>query len=151
MDDLTLTVEIPPDSDGFIPMECPLCEERFGLRIEDIEDDEVLEVRCPHCGIASESYVTSEIIELAQTKLTNMALGLIHEEMKKLERKTKGKTIEVKAGKKPREEPEPPLVAEVNTLQAVCCESCGRTVKVSPLLALSVFTCPCCGVSNING
>lgn len=151
MDNFTLTIEIPPDSDGFIPMECPLCEERFGLRIEDIEDDEVLEVRCPHCGIASESYVTPEIIDLAQARLTNMALGLIHGEMKKLERKTKGKAIEVKAGKKPREEAEPPLVAEVNTLQVVCCKSCGRTVKVSPLLALSVFTCPCCGVSNING
>lgn len=151
MDDFTLTIEIPPDSDGFIPMECPLCEERFGLHNEDIEDDEVLEIRCPHCGIASESYVTPEIIELAQARLTNMALGLIHDEMKKLERTTKGKAIEIKAGKKPRDEAEPPLVAEVNTLQAVRCENCGRTVKVSPLLALSVFTCPCCGVSNING
>lgn len=151
MDDLTLTIEIPPDSDGFIPMECPLCEERFGLRIEDIEDDEVLEVRCPHCGIASDSYVTPNIIELAQTKLSIMALNLIHNEMKKLERATKGKAIEVKAGKKPQEEAEAPLVTDVNTMQEIRCENCGRTVKVTPLLALSVFICPCCGVSNIHG
>ncbi len=72
MDNFTLTIEIPTDSDGFIPMECPLCEERFGLRVEDIEDDEVLEMRCPHCGIASESFVTPEIVELAETKLANL-------------------------------------------------------------------------------
>lgn len=151
MDDFTIAIEISPDSDGFIPMECPLCGERFGLRAEDIEDDEVLEIRCPHCGIVSESFVTPEIIELAEARLANLALGLIHDEMEKLERTTKGKAIEIKAGRKPHEEPEPILAAEVNSLQEVQCDNCGRAAKVSAVLAFSVFVCPCCGVSNIHG
>lgn len=151
MDNFTLTIEIATDSDGFIPMECPLCEERFGLRIEDIEDDEVLEIRCPHCGIASESFVTPEIVELAETKLANLALGLIHDEIEKLERTTRGKTVEIKAGKRPHEEAESILTAEVNSLLEVQCDSCGREAKISPTLAFSIFVCPCCGVSNIYG
>lgn len=151
MNELTLSVEVQPDCDGFIPMECPLCEERFGLRAHDIEDDEVLDIRCPHCGIASESYATSEVIELAKAKLTNAALGLLHDEMKKLEKQTKGKLVEIKAGKRPREEPEPVLVSGVDNLMRVHCDSCGREAKVSPALAQTVFVCPCCGVSNIHG
>lgn len=126
MDDFALTIEIPPDSDGFIPMGMPSLRRAVWATAEDIEDDEVLEIRCPHCGITSESYVTPEIIELAEKKLANLALGLIHDEMKKLERTTKGKAIEVKVGRKLYEEAEPILAAEVNSLQEAQCDNCGR-------------------------
>lgn len=151
MGEISFDLQIPADDDGYIPMECPLCGERFGLKPDDLEDDAVLEIACPHCGIVSDNYFTQEVIDLAMAKAANIAMGQLYNEMAKLEKKTKGGAIEIKASKKSQGEPEPMLTPDVNALVQVQCESCGRAAKVTPLLALSVFVCPCCGVSNFHG
>lgn len=148
---MSFELQIPADNDGYIPMECPLCRERFGVKPEDIEDDAVLEIACPHCGIVSDNYFTQEVIDLAMAKAANFAMEKLHGEMKKLEKKTRGSLVEIKAGKRPEGNQEPMLTTDVNALVQVECEGCGRTAKVAPALALSVFVCPCCGVSNFHG
>ena len=101
-DELSFTIEIPCDDDGFVLMQCPQCGELFKLRPSDYESDEVLEVYCPGCGIASNSYLTDEVVELAMTIVQNKVIEELHGEMKRLERKTRDKVVSLQAGASPK-------------------------------------------------
>lgn len=144
------TIEIPCDDDGFVLLQCPQCGELFKLRPEDYESDDVIEVSCPSCGIASDNYLTDEVVELARTKAMNAALKMLEAEMKKLERKTKGNPVSFKAGKPLKRESESALMPSIDTLSRVTCDCCGRQSKISRLLKMSKFVCPLCGVINFN-
>ena len=143
-------IEIPCDDDGFVLLQCPQCGELFKLRPEDYESDDVIEVSCPSCGIASGSYLTDEVVELARAKATNATLAMLEAEMKKLERETKGKPIYFKVGKVPEQAYETMLYPYVDALAIATCDRCGKQSKVSKLLIMSRFVCPLCGVSNFN-
>ena len=149
-DDFSFTIEIPCDEDGFVLMQCPQCGEFFKLRPTDYESDDVLEVSCPACGIASENYLTEDAIELAMVVAKNRVFEALHGEMKKLERKTKGKTVSFKAGRPPRPDDEPVLQPSIDALAITTCRHCGKQSKTSRLLSMSMFICPLCGVSNFN-
>ncbi len=100
-------IELPCDNDGFVLMQCPICGELFKLRPDEIEDDQVLKICCPLCGLSSTSFFTDEVFELACIKSENIVSGQIHGEMKKLEKQITSKSISFKAGKKPKPKPEP--------------------------------------------
>jgi hypothetical protein len=42
------------DHDGFSTFECSLCSEEFKLVPGDVEEDHVLQIFCPSCGIPQE-------------------------------------------------------------------------------------------------
>lgn len=149
-EDFSFTIEIPSDDEGFVLMQCPQCGELFKLRPSDYESDDVDEVCCPSCGIASDNYFTEDVIELAMAKTKNLAMTLLHDEMKKIEKETKGKHVSFKAGKKPVSEEEPSLSPSVDVLDTVTCSHCSKESKVSKLLKMSVYVCPFCGVSSFN-
>lgn len=149
-DDFSFTIEIPCDDEGFVLLQCPQCGEPFKLRPGDYESDDVLEVCCPSCGIASDNYITDDVMEVALIMAKNQAFAMIHDEMKQLERKTKGKDVSFKAGKPPKPEDAPILQPSIDALATVICSHCSRESKVSRLLKMSVFVCPLCGVSNFN-
>jgi len=149
-DEFSFTIEIPCDDEGFALMQCPQCGELFKLRPNDYESDEVVEVCCPSCGIASDSYFTEDVIELAMAITKNQAFSAIHEEMKKLERETRGKLASFKAGEPPEPDNEAVLQPSIDALEIAICGHCGKQLKVSRLLTMSVFVCPLCGVSNFN-
>lgn len=148
--DFSFTIEIPCDDDGFVLLQCPQCGELFKLKPSDYEADDVLEVCCPSCGIVSNGYLTDDIVELAMAAAKNKAFEAIHDEMKRLERKTKGKAVSFHAGKRPKPDYEPGLQASVDALEIAMCQHCGRESKVSGLLSMSSYVCPLCGVSNFN-
>lgn len=148
--EFNFTIEIPCDDEGFVLLQCPQCGELFKLRPSDYESDEVLEACCPACGIVSDSYFTDDVVELAKAMVKNQALKAIHDEFKRLERRTKGKAVSFKAGKAPKPDNEPVLQPSVDALSLVACEHCGGEAKVSRLLKMSTFVCPLCGVNNFN-
>lgn len=149
-DEFSFTIKIPCDDEGFVLMQCPQCGELFKLRPSDYESDEVVEICCPSCGIASDSYFTEDVVDLAMTITKNQAFSMIHEEMRKLERKTKGKPMSFKASKPPKPDDEPVLQPSIDALVIATCRHCGKQSKVSRLLTMSAFVCPLCGVSNFN-
>lgn len=149
-DDFIITIQIPCDDDGYVLLRCPQCGELFKLRPSDYEADDVVEVRCPSCGGVSDNYMTDDVVELARAVALNNAMGAIHKSMKQLERRTRNKSVSFKAGKPPKKEAEPVLNSSIDELVIATCESCGRQSKISPLLRMSAFTCPFCGVSNFN-
>lgn len=57
-----------------------------------------MEVCCPACGIASDNYLTEDVIDLAMVIAKNKASEAIHKEMKKLERQTKGNAGVIQSG-----------------------------------------------------
>ncbi|PNV67150.1 hypothetical protein [Enteroscipio rubneri] len=149
-DELNFAIEIPCDGDGFVLLQCSQCGELFKLRPDDCESDEVAEICCPSCGIASDSYVTDDVLEFAMAVAKNEAFSVLRKEMKELERKTKGRAVSFKAGNFPKPDDVPVLQPSIDTLAVATCTHCRRQMKVSLLLSMSVFVCPLCGVSNFN-
>jgi len=44
-----------------------------------------------------------------------------------------------------------PIRQAIEALQKVTCKDCKRISKVSPALAMSLYTCPYCGIGQFNG
>ena len=137
--DKVFTISIPPDDDGYILLQCEHCGEFFKVTANDIEDDRVLNVYCPACGLESDSYITEDVIELAEARSTNYAQNLIYDESKKLEKQTRGSL-------KPEYLYENPVRSGIEALQIVSFPCCHRRAKIKPLLKMSGCCCPFCGV-----
>jgi len=115
---------------------------------DDFEDDGVLEIRCPACGLADDSYITDDVVDLAMAITQNYAMDLIHNEFKKLERQFKSGLMTFDAGKKPDPEPETPIRAGIEALSITNFPCCKRNAKIKPLLQITGCYCPFCGVKN---
>jgi len=148
MSDATFQISIPSDNDGYCLLQCPICGEYFKVQPSDYEDDGVLELYCPACGLTSENYLTEDVIELAMAKVQNYALDQIYNEFKKMEKKFKGGSLTLKAGKKPTHEPENPIRSGIEALSITHFTCCGRSAKIKPLLQITGCYCPFCGVKN---
>lgn len=89
-DEVSFSISIPTDEEGYVLLKCSLCGELFKLKPGDFKDDSIFEVYCPACGLVSDSYVTDDVIELGMAMAENYMNDLITKEFKKLERQTKG-------------------------------------------------------------
>lgn len=147
MGDLNLRIEIPSDSDGFILLQCPLCNVFFKLSHTDIEADDILDIWCPSCGLKSENYLTDEVFNLAQAIVKNKVQDMLHQHMKEWERKSRGKGFSFKAGPKPNDEYESPIIPGIDELEIQTYECCKRDAKISPSVKLEGSYCPFCGVN----
>lgn len=136
-------IPIPADVEGYVLLQCPLCMHLFKLMAGDIEKAEM--IFCPSCGMKSDSYVTRDVIELAQTKLFNYAENEIYSAFKQLEKKTRGGMVSFKAGKKPRPEQENPIRNKIEAMGIARFDCCGKTCKTKPLLLMTGCYCPFCG------
>lgn len=144
--DKVFTIAIPSDDDGYILLQCEHCGEYFKVTANDIQDDRVLNIYCPACGLESDSYITEDVIELAEAMATNYAQDLIYDELKKLEKQTGRSPIQFKIKSKPEYLYENPVRSEIEALQIVSFPCCHRRAKIKPLLKMSGCCCPFCGV-----
>lgn len=145
-DTISMQIEIPADNDGFVLLQCPMCGEFFKLRPSDYEDDSVLEIHCPNCGLCGDNYVTNDVLDLAMTMAGNAVMELIHNEMKKWEKSFRTGPISFKAGKKPKREYEHPIHLTIEALEVKHYECCKKEAKIKPLLKICGHYCPFCGV-----
>lgn len=143
---IRMEISLPADNDGFILFQCPLCEEYFKLCGDEIKADDTLEIWCPCCGLISDSYLTEDVVELAQTMALNVANNLLFQEMKKWERQIKGKGVSFKAGKQPESKAETPIQSLIEALEIVRFSCCKKEAKVKPLVKICGCYCPYCGV-----
>jgi len=109
-------ITIPTDDEGFVLLQCPLCGVYFKLNSEDMIADDVIEVTCPSCGLKSDNYLTSDVIEIAKAKTMNYALDMFHDEFKKLERSIKSSFVSFSAGPKPKHEVEGKMYDNVHIM-----------------------------------
>lgn len=147
-DVFTFEISIPSDDDGYILLQCQHCGTYFKIPVEDMENDELLDIYCPGCGLISDSYLTEDVIELAQAMVQNYAMDLIHDTFKDLERKTKKGKVQFKAGKKPKHEYENPIRSGIEALEITRFRCCKKNAKIKPLLKMTGCYCPFCGVKD---
>lgn len=146
MDDVIFEISIPADNDGFCLRQCPTCGEFFKLKPSDIEDEGVLEIHCPACGLIGDCYETEDVINLGMTKAQNYANDMLNDFFRKMEKNFKGEPITFKAGKKIPHEPEIPIRAGIEALTITKFSCCKREAKIKPLLRMTGCYCPFCGV-----
>lgn len=140
-----LRLSIPSDSDGFILLQCPLCGEFFKLTFKDIEDDEVLEIWCPNCGIKSESYLSDDVIKLAMNMIKNTVNREIYNTFKGLEREYSNGSITFNVGRLPEQKPEDPLISSIEMLEIQHYGCCSKDAKIITSAKFAGSYCPFCG------
>ena len=74
-------------------LQCEQCGTYFKATPSDLEDDGVLHIFCPSCGLISENYVTEDVLELAMKMVTNAVNDMIYNEFKKMERHSKKESL----------------------------------------------------------
>jgi hypothetical protein len=143
-----MQIAIPADNDGFVFFQCPVCSEFFKIKPEDYEDDGVLEIHCPSCGLCSENYFTQEVLDLAEVMTENFAIELLFSEMKKWERNFNSDGMTFKAGRKPQPKTEKKIQAGIDDLTIARFTCCKRSAKIKTLLKNTGCYCPFCGVKD---
>ena len=148
MSEIKMEISIPADNDGYILLQCPICGDYFKIKPRDYEDDDVLEIYCPCCGLCSDNYITEDVLELALAMTKNVATELIYNEMKKWELQFKGSGLTFKAGRKQKPEPENLISIGIEALIITNFFCCKRSAKIKPMLRISGCYCPFCGVKE---
>ena len=144
-----LSISIPTDDDGYILLKCKHCGTFFKETVSDLQDDGVLNIFCPSCGLISDSYITDDVLELAMKMTRNLFNDMIYDTFKDFERHNKKNSmVKFKSGKKPRHEVEDPIRSGIETLEISTFPCCKRTAKIKPLLKMTGAYCPFCGVKN---
>jgi hypothetical protein len=133
-DEIHISLSIPTDDEGYVLLRCEHCGTFFKGMPSDIQDDGVLRIYCPSCGLTSDSYITEDVLELAQNTAKNRVSDMIYEMFK--------------AGRRPRHESEDPIRSSIEALDTCTFPCCARTAKVKPLLKMTGAYCPFCGVKN---
>ena len=147
-DEIHMEISIPTDDDGYVLLQCEHCGSYFKATPSDIEDDGVLEIFCPSCGLVSENYATEDVIELALAMAENVAMDMVYDTLKKMERQFRNSPISFKMNKRPKYEAENPIRSGIGALEIATFPCCKRTAKVKPLLKMTGCYCPFCGVKN---
>lgn len=148
-DEFHMTISIPTDDEGYVLLQCEHCGTFFKMTPSDIEDDGVLRIFCPSCGLTSETYVTEDVLELALKMARNIAGDMICDAFKDLERHNKrNSVVKFKAGKRPKHETEDPIRSGIEAMEIAAFPCCNRTAKIKPLLKMTGAYCPFCGVKN---
>ena len=147
-DELHMTISIPSDDQGYVLLQCEHCGTFFKAIPSDIEDDSVLRIFCPSCGLASENYFTDDVLDLIEKLAANVAIDMIYDAFKDLERHNRKGPITFKAGQTPHHELEDPIRSRIEALEIAAFPCCNRTAKIKPLLKMTGCYCPFCGVKN---
>jgi hypothetical protein len=130
-DEIHMTISIPVDDKGYVLLKCEHCGTFFKGTPSDIQDDGVLQIFCPSCG------------------LVNLVNDKIYDAFKDLERQIRGNSmVKFKAGKRPIHESEDPIRSGIEALEICTFPCCTRTAKIKPLLKMTGAYCPFCGVKN---
>jgi hypothetical protein len=148
--EIKMEISIPSDSDGYVPLQCPLCAEYFKLTPADIKADDILEIWCAYCGLKSESYLTEDVYDLALSKAKNQVADLINESFVKMTKQIKSRHITVKTKGTVKREPEEPIQVMCDALEEQEYACCKKKAKIKPLTIFTGGYCPFCGV-GIDG
>lgn len=142
-------ISLPADDQGYVLLKCEHCGTFFMETAADFNDDRLLWTFCPSCGLTSDNYATDEVMELAMKVGQNIAMEMIYDKFKELERHNrKNDLITFKMGKRPRHEIVDPIHSGIEALRICRYPCCGRSAKIKPLLRMTGSYCPFCGVKN---
>ena len=128
-------IEITPDSEGYILMQCKFCGNYFKLKTEDVYDNGFLNIYCPSCGQHSDDYFTEQVIELTNKKITS-------EVEKILSNKQHLNSYNFQPCRQMR------VYSKIDALKKVDFRCCKKSAKIKMLLKFTGCYCPFCGVKE---
>lgn len=143
----SIKINIPADDDGYVLLKCQYCGNFFKIIPADIDDERLLNIYCPSCGLVSSSYLTDDVYNLVDAKVTNFANDIIDDFINKIERMS-NKNMTIKGTNKPKKVYEKPIRPIIDTLEIARFNCCNRSAKIKPLLKFTGCYCPFCGVKN---
>ncbi|MEG1008617.1 MAG: TFIIB-type zinc ribbon-containing protein [Clostridia bacterium] len=142
----TFEISIPTDKDGFILLQCCLCGGFFKLSASDINNESIINIWCPYCGLNGKNYYTQEVIDIAMKMVKNEMQKMVYDSFKDLEEKTKNdKFITFTSGIEPKKEIISPIKSKVNNLVIKSYKCCKVKAKVTPISSEVGSYCPLCG------
>lgn len=143
-----MSISIPSDNEGYILLKCEYCGTFFKVTALDGQDDNILHIFCPSCGLVSESYITEDILELAKKMAKNYILDQVYNTFKKREKHTKKDMVQLRVMSSFEYETEDPIRSGIEAMEVCVFPCCSRTAKIKPLLKMTGAYCPFCGVKN---
>ena len=146
--DCVIEISIPTDNEGFSLLQCSFCGEYFKVKSEDYNDEGILWVFCPNCGLIAESYLTEAVVELASVMFQNKMENEIYQGIKKMGRKMGGGSLVSISSQRPIPLHESPLYSTIESLAIYYYRCCGRTAKVRPSQKIVGSYCLFCGVRD---
>lgn len=150
-DEVTLSVSIPTDLEGYITIQCSLCSELFKVKHTDFEDESQIQIWCPNCGLIPDSMITEEIRDLLLKTANNYMSDFLNDFNTELSKTFKKGGIKYKTGKKIKKASTDPLVSRIDILEIQTYECCHQEAKISPSLKMEGGYCPFCGeIQNGN-
>lgn len=147
MNNVSFSINIPADSEGYFSLCCPYCTNKFKISTSEFQETDIVNIYCPTCGLVKEfnSFYTDEVTDKALSIAKNHAEDMIYQMFKGLERKSRSnKFIKIKAGKKANAY-EPELYEPDNHLVIVKKECCDSHVKITELDKWLIPYCIYCG------
>ena len=56
MSEISFDITMEGDREGYVTFECPFCGSSFGLRADEVKNDEgtLDKIYCPYCGLNSD-------------------------------------------------------------------------------------------------
>lgn len=123
-----IAISVPTDDYGYILLQCSYCGNFFKSTPDDIEDNRVLKLYCPSCGLNSDDYITEDVFELAAAMANNKVVDMVYNEFKKMERQFKGGPVIFKAGKRQKYESENPICSGIEALETTTFPCCSPTI-----------------------
>lgn len=153
MSETSFEIAMEGDRDGYVTFECPFCGSSFGLRADEVknEDGYMDKIYCPYCGLNNDfdSFLPNEIIEQAKEIAYNWMIEQLNQTFEKMTKDINTHQGIVKMRYKPLKKNE---ISEIHSHEGVEeafeCENCNHHVKVLYVTGSSLVYCPYCGVNT---
>ena len=152
MEDISFSLTIEGDSEGYITFECPFCGDEFKLQASEYQDENFSfeDLFCPYCGLTKEKndFLSHEIIEQAKILVENYLMEQLNKSFKKMSNSINkdGRGL-VKMKYKPLKKAESKELKDKDTIETeFICNCCEHHLKVLYSAGTSKIFCPYCGV-----
>lgn len=150
MTDMSFEISIPCDDDGYLMLTCPACSEDFKVLGDDFQDDAVLELYCPYCGLSASTndYLPKDVMEAAYREAENQAMKMIEKSLGKMTKEiNKSGFMKAEVKSKFKENAKKELIAE-NNMKPIKLKCCEKEIRIQDSIPHSVFYCCYCGVNE---
>lgn len=147
MGNISFSISIPLDNDGYTELECDFCKTRFMITGDDYENRDMPFFFCPVCGLPNDlsTFYCPEVLEKAHQMAAEWAMKEIN--------RTLGKSIKSinKSGfvkmdlKMPKREPEKELFMPVDDYVIHKTPCCQMYIKIREIDEQIGAYCPICG------
>jgi DNA-directed RNA polymerase subunit RPC12/RpoP len=143
-DQISVSVSIPTDDDGYVRQQCPSCGREFKAPVED--DELVTPEHCPYCGHQDDQWFTQEQMEQFEAQALAAVMPQLNADLKKMargvERSSGGLlTMDVKG-----DDVDVPVMApEAPDMAIVTSPCCDASLKLEESWSGTSY-CPSCGI-----